>query len=644
MLGAKWPLSRLARLTWLVLAPLCVHGGSQAPAQSLFQTETADGADVADGVAYVVEFQTGEAGRSVRSTIISASNLEILKKSALPSGAAGLLRRAQADQDRIVAALYEAGHYAGRVDISIAGVPVQAPSALERIEAARAGGPVAVIVAVDAGPEFKFGRIQIVDAGSGRPVPDVPSHRALRMRPGEVAAASAVIGAEKLVIDFLRSKGHALAKVVRKEVVADHQAHTLDVTFLVQPGPVARFGNVKVSGAKTIDAKLIGDRITIRPGEPYSPERLARLRKQLAAYEILGGVRIREGETLDATGQLPVFVEVSEREARYVGAGAKYSNTDGSSINAYWGHRNLFGGGETLRLDAQLNWFGKTPDGVPDANPLGGRVAVSFAKPGIWSAQDDFIAQAAGVREVTTAYVRDAATLLTGGRRRIDDQLSVQTGLDVEQAQLRDASGRHIEFITGLPIDMTYDTTKSPLDPARGVRANATVEPFAYLGQSGAGPVMVKGTLAGYHAFDVDARYIFAARVGAGSLFGTSLLDVPIDRRFFVGGGSSLRGFDYQSASPRDAAGNIIGGLSYTQGSAELRVKLTDSVGVVPFFDIGSAYRTNLPNFDNLKYSAGLGLRYYTPVGPVRLDVAVPVNPRPGNSKYGVYISLGQAF
>ena len=137
---------------------------------------------------------------------------------------------------------------------------------------------------------------------------------------------------------------------------------------------------------------------------------------------------------------------------------------------------------------------------------------------------------------------------------------------------------------------------------------------------------------------------ILAGRVSAGTIVGADLFDIPPQRRFYVGGGGTLRGYNYQSASPRDARGNIIGGRSFFTASAEARIKVTDTVGIVPFVDMGSAFRSEVPDLGDLRYAVGLGLRYYTGIGPVRFDVAVPLNPQKGDGDYGIYLSLGQAF
>ncbi|MBB5752224.1 autotransporter assembly complex protein TamA [Prosthecomicrobium pneumaticum] len=597
---------------------------------------------IADALPYTVELTVEGAGRSTRKEIERSSRLQRLRR-APPSGSAGLLRRALGDIDLITAALYAHGRYAGTIRITVAGVPVDADGALAAIEAARSAGPVPVAVTVAAGPEFRFGSIALVDA-RGRPLVEPPTLAAIRLEPGEPARSAAVIDAEGRIARHYRDLGHPFAKVASKDVVADHARNTLDVTFFVDPGPVATFGAVTVSGEEQVRKGFVAERVRIVPGEMFSPKRLADTRKSIARYEIFSGVRIVEGDALDAQGRLPVEIVVTERKPRYVGFGAKYSSTDGSSINAFWGHRNLFGGAETLRLDGQLSWYGKTPDDVPDADPFGYRFTARFGKPGIFTPIDDLVTEASVLREVTDAYVREGYTVTAGVRRAFTEQLSGQIGLDFEDATVEDGDGSRDDLILGVPLDVAYDTTDNALDPSEGIRASATFEPFAQLGAAGAGPLLFRGALSAYRAFDEEKRTIIAGRVSAGTIFGADLLDVPPQRRFFVGGGGTVRGIDYQSASPRDADGDIIGGLSFFAASAEIRYRITEKIGIVPFVDVGAAFADSLPDFQDLRYSAGLGLRYYTGIGPLRFDVAVPLNPHSEDSGYGVYLSLGQAF
>ena len=596
-----------------------------------------------DATPYKVTIEVKGGDSSLRDAVTSASNLESLSQRP-PSGAAGLVRRALADRRDINAALYSAGYYAGDIRITLAGSPPDAPNVFEVVEAARRQGPVPVRVEVTPGPQFHFGRVAILDAATHRPLPDAPTLQRLRLVPGEPALATAVVNAESALVGHWRRAGHPFARIADKQVTADHATKSVDVSIYVSPGPVATFGRFTVSGADFLTPGFIEERIEIPAGTPYSPEVLDRLRRRLLEYEAIASVRIQEADKLDADGSLPIHIEVSARKPRYVGFGATYSSTEGSAINAFWGHRNLFGGGETLRLDAQVSWFGEKSEAVPDADPFGYKLSAAFVKPGIYTAQDDLVAQAAILREVTNAYVREAATLLTGVRHRYSDQLNLQVSLDLEQSRVEDTTGTRDYTIVGIPFELTYDSTDNKLDPSRGIRASGVVEPFAYFGDAGAGPAMIKGSFATYHAFDEDKRFILAGRVSAGSIFGTDLYDVPPQRRFYVGGGGSLRGYDYQSASPRNAEGVIIGGRSFFEASVEARVRVTDTIGIVPFFDMGSAFASEWPDFDGMKYSAGVGLRYYTAIGPLRLDLAFPLNPGPEDGDFGVYVSLGQAF
>lgn len=605
---------------------------------------TADaGPPVPDAVRYTVAIEVKGGDSALRTAVEGASSLESLKTRA-PAGAAGLVRRALADERAINAALYSAGYYAGTIAITLAGSPPDAPNIFDVVDAARARGPVPVRVEVTAGPLFHFGRISILEAGTRRPLNDAPTLTRLRLVPGEPARADAIVRAEGVLVDHWRRAGHPFARVADKDVVADHASKQLDVTLYVAPGPVATFGRFTVSGADFLTPGFVEERIEIPPGTLYSPDTLDRLRRRLLKYESIASVRIREAEKLGPDGSLPIHIEVSARKPRYFGFGASYSSTDGSAVNAYWGHRNLFGGGETLRLDAKASWFGEKSEAVPDADPFGYRFAATFMKPGIYTAQDDLVAEAAVLREVTNAYVREAATLLAGVRHRYSDELSLQVSVDLEASTVEDSYGTGDYSIVGIPIELKYDSTDNELDPSRGIRASGIVEPFAYLGDAGAGPTMIKASLAAYHAVDEDKRLIIAGRMAAGSVFGASLFDIPPQRRFYVGGGGSLRGYEYQSASPRNEDGIIIGGRSFFEASIEARWRVTETIGIVPFLDMGSAFASEWPDFDSMKYSAGVGLRYYTAIGPLRLDLAFPLNPGPDDGDFGVYVSLGQAF
>ena len=194
-------------------------------------------------------------------------------------------------------------------------------------------------------------------------------------------------------------------------------------------------------------------------------------------------------------------------------------------------------------------------------------------------------------------------------------------------------------------MSANFDTTDSKLDPTRGVRLNASATGFgAFLGSS-LDLVQAKARASAYYSLDADSRFVLAGRVAAGAMGGPELDQIPANWRFYAGGGGSVRGYAYNELGPTVFWGAVVGGRSLFEASAEMRIKVTDTIGVVPFFDVGNAFASNFPNFSEpLFAAAGLGLRYYTSVGPIRLDVAFPLERRAGNGPVAVYVSIGQSF
>lgn len=609
---------------------------------------------VPDPVTYDVTFDFRGDTEDLGDRLKELSNLEKLKGDP-PSGGIGLQRRAEGDRQQLIGALSAFGYYQPRVDITVAGVDVSSPQAPQRIDAIRTRGSVPVRVTVTFGPRFTFSRLAVVDEATGRPMAPPAGWTAAKLAPGEPAQSASVLAGERAIIAALREEGYAFAAVPRREAVVDHATRTMDVTFFVAPGRKARFGRVTVQGTERLDPSFVEERVPFKTGDLFSPEPLADLRRDLGEYDVFSSVRIREGEALDPDGTLPITIEVQERARRFIGFGAKYSTTEGPGINAYWGHRNLFGGAERLRLDAQvsgtdINTIGVTGRKAEWQDKLGYRFGATFTKPGIITAKDDLVVQATYLREVTESYSRQGFIGAIALKRRFTREWSGQIGLDIERAKY--LRGYDTEFDTGrwytlvgVPVQVDYDNTNDKLDPKRGIRASVTVEPFTSFLGSTVDMTMVKASLSGYWPIDAEERFVLAGRVGFGSLIGADLGDIPPPRRFYAGGGGSVRGYDYQSLGPKNVFGQPIGGRSLLEASAELRMKVTDTIGIVPFVDAGMAYRSSYPDFDEpMRYSAGIGLRYYTAIGPLRLDIARGLNRERGDPPFGLYISLGQAF
>jgi translocation and assembly module TamA len=325
-------------------------------------------------------------------------------------------------------------------------------------------------------------------------------------------------------------------------------------------------------------------------------------------------------------------------------------------VKTYWEHRNLFGGAERLRLEASV-FFAPRIDGTKvqrfgDFEPtdLGARFSASFLKPALGGSRNDLLIDASGVRErVGTnrygGYTARYANITTAIRHRFSDVFSIQAGIEAERGQTSDVLGQVDYTLVGVPLSLRYDSTDSQLDPTRGIRVAASVTPYAAFGGNAAPFIQSKASISGYYALDEDARYVLAGRIGLGSIAGADLDEVPATRRFYAGGGGSVRGYAYRTLSPLGPLNHLTGGRSLFEASVEARIKITNTIGIVPFFDAGMAFASQFPNFkEKMQYAAGLGLRYYTPIGPIRVDVAAPLNPRKGDKPVALYISIGQAF
>ncbi|MBJ6125914.1 outer membrane protein assembly factor [Microvirga sp. BT325] len=609
----------------------------------------------AEALPYSLDYTVGGGKSDLEQTLKDASTLQSLQDEP-PPDAAALAARAEADLPRLIDALWGAGYYNARVAINVAGVPLtlQAPRTEAAARAAagyRARALVPIQVVVDPGPQFELRNVAIREAGTGRPfLPSELPPRVVKIEPGDPARSADILAAEARIVDYFRAESRPFAKVEEREPVVFHPALAMDLSLAVDPGPRAGIGPITIQGAENVDPAVVRSFIYTEPGDPYSPAALASMRKSISQIEALGSVRIREAETLDSYGNLPLFVELTERPLRVIGASAQYSTTDGPALRAYWAHRNLFGGAERLRFEGNLFYLtedGGQPDEEDeefDWSDLGGRFRASFLKPALWGTRNDLLVDALVERDRTEGYTSRLVNATAAIRHRFSETFSIQGGIEYERGQTTDVLGQIDYTLVGLPLSLSYDSTDNALNPTEGIRLIASVTPYPEFLGSSVPITIAKGTASAYYSLDEEARYVLAGRIGLGSIVGADLEEIPANRRFFAGGGGSVRGYTYRSLSPT-FLGEPVGGRSLIEASLEARIKVTDTIGIVPFVDAGTAFESSYPDFDErIRVGAGLGLRYYTGIGPIRLDVAIPVNPERGDPSYAIYVGIGQAF
>ena len=589
-----------------------------------------------DATPYTVDLTLAdEANDALEERLRSASGL-IANQEKIPQSPMVLLARGRDDYARLVSALYAAGYYGGVIRISVDGRNVEAIQPGDGI-----GANPHVEIAVEPGAAFSFGKVDIENRPppriAGKDVPKTPEE--LGLEPGKPALSGIVLASESALVGRWRYLSHPKAAVIARDLTAQHSDDTLDIRLKVDPGPKADFGTVSVTGAERMDSEFVAWFTGIEPGTPFNPDTIARGKAQMRRLETFRSARFVEADKVTPEGQLPMEVQVAERPLRVFGVGASYYTIDGAGLEAYWQHRNLFGRAEKLRIEGKVNGIDAT-----DPEDFNFLAATTFTKPGVFTPFTDFTARVFGMQDSPDSYLERSAGGTLSLTHRFNEHLSVSGGVGLVWSRTEDGFGTRDTLIANLPGTVEYDTRDDKLNPTEGVHILAEATPFQEFEFGNTGlKSRVRGST--YFGFGETNRVVLAGRATVGSLVGAPAREMPASWLYYAGGGDSVRGFAYRNIGPRLASGDVVGGLSYVDVSGEVRVMVTDSIGIVPFVDAGSAFASSTPDFsEEMKIGAGVGLRYNTGLGPLRLDVAVPLNPEDGDPAFGVYIGIGQAF
>ncbi|MDO9418042.1 autotransporter assembly complex protein TamA [Pararhizobium sp.] len=620
----------LAVAAWATLGPLTATPAAAFEIFGMKFFEDDEAAEVIDPVNYSLTLNAGTDDGDLKEAIENSALLYQDKEKPV-SGDLGLAIKARDDRDRILAALYEKARYGGVVTVTVNGQDIDTLAPDPEFPD---GQPVPVTITVTPGPVFSVGNVRF----DGDVTDRNPSDYGLA--PGTRADSTLIIKAgEKLVRD-LKEEGRPLAKLTDRSVVADHKTSTVDVTIGAIGGPVAPVGEVSVTGTKTVDAGFVENYSRLNGGKPYSPEALTKASDRLRKLGVFSSVTIREADQLAPDGTIPMTIEVSEGKHRYFGAGAQFSTIDGFGLQGYWGHRNLFGKAESLRIEGSVDRIGE----AEEIGKLDYSAGIIFAKPGAFGPASTFNASVKASIVEPDAYRAATVTGMAGASFELSDVDTVSGGGEVSFSNIEDAFGKNKYLTLSTPLEYIRDTRDDKLNATEGYRASISTKP-SYETYRGTVFGSLEGSISAYQSLSAEDRVVLAGKLGAGALFGgANLSDIPANRRFYAGGGGSVRGYGYQEIAPRNAAGDILGGRSYVTGSVEARFLVTDTIGVVPFLDVGTVGEDTTPNFSDLRMGAGIGLRYATPFGPIRLDFAVPLDKYPGGSSYGIYAGIGQSF
>ncbi len=618
-------LSQQRRLRWIAFTALVLAPSARA----------------ADPQPYTVEL--AKTGNAVLDKALADSSTMIALRTQVPVGSFALVARAQTDTQRFITALHSFGYYNGTVSVRIAGHPLDDVGLPDLIEAAPAAPPVAVTVAITPGPLFHLRQVGI----DGAVPPDVAKSLA-PLKAGSPAVAAALLAARSRLLAALKAASHPLATVAEPLAVEVAGETELDVSYPVDQGPRADLGPITLEGLGRVNEDYVRQRLLLHQGEPYSPDAIEKARTDLSNIGVFSAVRVVEPTALDPAGQLPLTIDFTERPRHLVGFNALYSTDLGASAGVTWSDRNVFGNAEQLNLKASITQIGGTAVSRP-----GYDVGAQFLKPD-WLARDQTLEfDLEGLEQTLPAYSRTAVIASTVVTRKLSPHWTVSLGGTATQERVLQEGQTYDYTLLGVPGTVRYDNTDSSFDPTMGVRAAATVTPTQGFGKTSDSFVVTNLSASTY--LDVGkwvggtpGRSIVALRAVGAEVPGTTALKLPPDERFYAGGSGTVRGFTYQSVGPRFPDRIPVGGTELLAGTVELRQRFLESFGVAAFVDAGEVSGAGkiagVSAGGTLAVGAGVGARYFTAFGPIRLDVAVPLTQIRGDQVFQLYIGLGQAF
>lgn len=637
---------------------LLTRGGDAGPqAADARQTESGGEADKTwqgAPVPYALHIEvrgTSSEASGLKGKMKDVSQLARLAKEP-PDSLLGLERRARADTESALKLLHSQCYYDGKASFRLDD----------------AASPVRVTLLLEPGPRYALGRARV----RYEPAPHVPESFKNRSREtgfwglerealpppsfpsalpgvtvGRPVTADAMLAAVEALPEQLRRQGYPLAGVAEARYSLNREARTLNADILVRPGPPALMGTIRVRGAEEVSAEYLQRLTPWTPGEePWNSELLEEYANTLRGLGLFRSVEAAPAEAgpeksggEGRTPVLPADIVVVEAPFRSISGSARYDTDTGLGLEGAWEHRNLFHNGEKLTVTAPL------------ATEIQG-IRAAFEKPAFLAREQRLLASASALREDTSAYRKMAVSASAGLERRLARRWWGGLGLFVESGSLKDnENSEHAYGVFSPHAHLRRDSRNNVLNPSSGSEVQIKLTPFTGFYQEPFSALAGSVAASVYYAplrdkaGRPDDRLVLAGRVEGGAMSGSALRSIPSSMRYYAGGAGSVRGYAYQALGPRDSEDDPLGGRSYQIVNLEARFKITENIGLVPFLDGGMVYTDEFPRIiGDMDWGAGLGLRYYTPIGPVRLDVAAPLRRIEGDPPVQVYISIGQSF
>jgi translocation and assembly module TamA len=541
-----------------------------------------------------------------------------------PANAAQIDRRSRADVDLLTELLRSRGYYDAVVEPSIE----------------TRQGMLTVVLSAEPGPQYTFGSVELpgLEAAGEE---TAALRKAFAVRSGDPVIAQAVIDAGTALQVALGEEGFALAEIGEQQVEIDHQTHTASLVLPIIPGPLAHFGRISVSGKPPFPASHIATLARFHSGDPFKRSKIDDLRRALIATSLIASADIKLVPSADRQ-TVDVAVHLEPAPVHTIAGELGYGTGEGIRAEASWQHRNFI-----------------NPEGALTVRGVAGTkeqlAAVELRRSNFRRRDQTADLQALASNQEFDAY-RAKTVRLSGYVERQSNIIwhkkwTYSLGADLiltdENGIFDDPANKETRSfkIVALPMMLRYDGSNDLLDPTEGFRLGGTISPEISFQGGTFTYARAQIDASAYHP--VGSGTVLAGRLRLGTIFGAQSSEIAPSRRFYSGGGGSVRGYGYQQIGPRDADDDPIGGRGLAEFGLEARVRLKafgGNFGIVPFLDGGTLTSDIVPKGGNWQFGAGIGLRYYSSFGPIRVDVGTPLNPRSGDAPIAVVVSLGQAF
>ena len=552
-------------------------------------------------------------------------------------------RRVEAAAKSARSVMRSLGYYDADIRADVIESKAEARTVSEDIEETVRRPPQAVLY-VKTGERYRYGDLKI-DFKDGLPVDAVVLSDELKLASGEAAEAARVVSTELRLVNALQAQGYPEAKALPRKAIIDHATQRMNITFNIETGRRTRFGTLRQTGSAYLTNGFPNMVAPFEAGDIYSAKDINRLAARVSGtgvFESATATLAEEAlENADGTVTRDVILNVEQGAINTVSGEIGVSTSDGSGVDVTYERRNFIGFAQTLQLNARAK-----------TNEIGAGVAYNI--PYAWREDRELDVELDAARLDTEAFEGERALANALVTQKFSRKFRLGVGLGLEASRFDQDGVETTAYLAEGLARAVYDTRDNILNPEKGFNLESAIVPSYNFGDEEG--TFTTLTLSGATYKRVSEKFLLAGRLGTGTILSDDFSTVPRNRRFYAGGGGSVRGFEFQSISPRIVTTSInedgeteteierIGGRTRIDGSAEVRYKGGGPIGYVGFIDAGTVSREQASGLDDVRFGAGVGVRYYTNFAPLRADIAIPLNPRKGDADFQIYISIGQAF